>query len=79
MALNSPTLNQLAEDFMNEFNRMQMALDDSGLTESCDRCNYLIHNWSWMGWAFVTFEGQIVCNNCRTELAKLKFDKRNDL
>lgn len=49
---------------------MQLALDDSGLVESCDCCGQLIHNWSWMGWSWVQFDGQIVCNNCRTEQAK---------
>lgn len=53
---------------------MQMALDPSGLTESCDRCNALIINWNWMGQAFLTLEGKIVCNNCRGELLKETVD-----
>ena len=60
---------------VNEWNRMQMALDPSGLTESCDRCNALITNWFWMGMSFLTFEGQIICNNCRTELAKVNHEE----
>lgn len=59
---------------MNEWNRMQMALDPSGLTESCDRCNCLITNWSWMAMSFVTLDGKIVCNDCRGELLKIKID-----
>jgi hypothetical protein len=57
---------------------MQMALDPEGLTESCDRCNALIFNWDWMGMAFLTFDGKIVCNNCRTELLKLSVDNGQD-
>jgi hypothetical protein len=53
---------------MNEWNKMQMALDDSGLTESCDRCNKLILNWSWMQMSFVSRNGKdILCNDCRRE------------
>jgi hypothetical protein len=55
---------------MNEWNKMQLALDPDGFVESCDRCQALIINWHWMGNAFVTFDGKIVCNNCRTDLAK---------
>jgi hypothetical protein len=57
---------------VNEWNRMQMALDPSGLTESCDRCNALITNWDHIQWSFLTFDGKIVCNECRTELLKTK-------
>ena len=55
---------------MNEWNKMQMALDPSGLTESCDKCNALITNFWWMGMSFLTFDGKIICNNCRTEAVK---------
>ena len=51
---------------MNEWNRMQMALDDSGLTESCDRCNNLIINWDHMQMCFLSRNGvDILCNDCR--------------
>ena len=50
---------------------MQLALDPDGLVQSCDRCNKLIFNWDWMGQAFVTFDGQVVCNDCRTDMAKI--------
>jgi hypothetical protein len=60
---------------MNEWNRLQMALDPLGLTESCDRCNALIINCDWMEMSFLTFDGQIVCNNCRGELLKERLTK----
>ena len=50
---------------MNEFNRQQLAEDDSGLLESCDRCNCLIHGWDHISLAFVTFDGRVICNDCR--------------
>ncbi len=57
---------------MNEFNRLQMALDPSGLTESCDVCNAVIVNWRYLQMSFLTWDGRIVCNNCRTELLKIE-------
>lgn len=60
---------------MNEWNRLQMEDDPSGLMESCERCGSLIINWDWMQMAFLTFEGKIVCNNCRGEILKEKIDK----
>lgn len=64
---------------MNAFNRKELESPDGSLLESCDRCNKLIHNWDWFGWSFLTFDGKIVCNDCRTDLAKgLTFDKQSD-
>ena len=56
---------------MNEFNRLQMALDPNGLTESCDLCGAVIVNWNYLQMSFLTWDGKIVCNNCRTEMAKV--------
>ena len=53
---------------MNEWNRMQMALEP--LAESCDFCGKLIINWSWMQMSFVTWDGSIACNDCRSRMAK---------
>lgn len=55
---------------MNEWNKMQLTLDDSGLIESCDFCNALITNWIWLGMSFLTFDGKIMCNDCRTKSLK---------
>lgn len=49
---------------MNAFNRHEIDHDPDGLLESCDFCNRLIHNWDWMGWSFITFDGKVVCNDC---------------
>ena len=49
---------------MNEWNRLQLALDDSGMIESCDCCNALIVNFSWMGNSFVDWSGEILCKKC---------------
>jgi len=50
---------------MNEWNRLQMALDPDGFVESCDKCNTLIHNLHWMGMSFVSEDGkQILCFQC---------------
>ena len=59
----------------NEWNRLQMALDDSGLMESCDRCGKLITNWTWLQMSFVTFDCKIVCIHCRGELLKIQVDQ----
>jgi len=56
---------------------MQMALDPNGLTELCDRCESLIDNRRWMGMSFLTFDGKVICNNCRTELLKLTISENN--
>jgi hypothetical protein len=56
---------------MNAFNKAELESTDGRLLESCDRCGGLIHNWDWMGWSFLTFDGKIICNNCRTELLKV--------
>ena len=58
---------------------MQMALDPNGLTELCDRCESLIDNRRWMGMSFLTFDGKVICNNCRTELLKLTFVKETSI
>lgn len=55
---------------MNAFNRHELTQPGGELLESCDRCNRLIHNWDWFQWSFLTFDGKIVCNDCRTDLAK---------
>jgi hypothetical protein len=44
------------------------------MAEVCDDCRTLIRNHHWMGWSFVTFDGKIVCNNCRTDRLKKEFD-----
>lgn len=53
---------------VNEFNRMQMALDDSGITESCDACDKLILNWNTVGdAATLAPDGvRILCKCCLT-------------
>lgn len=56
-----------------------MALDPSGLTESCDRCNALITNWGWMGMAFLTFDGKVICNNCRGDLLKIDIERKSKI
>jgi hypothetical protein len=55
---------------MNAFNAKLLESDESGLLESCDDCGRIIRNWRWMGWAFLTFDGKVVCNDCRTERLK---------
>jgi superfamily II helicase len=52
--------------------RYKLALDGTGLIEVCDRCNQFIFNKRWMGMSFVTYEGSIVCNDCRGEILKEK-------
>ncbi len=45
------------------------------LSEVCDDCHTVIRNWKWMQWSFVTYDGRVVCNQCRTERLKASFLK----
>jgi hypothetical protein len=59
---------------MNAYNKAAIEDDESGVLESCDCCNKLIYNWDCLQLSFVTFDNQIVCNDCRSELAKVNPD-----
>ena len=55
---------------MNAWNAEEMKADESGLTESCDKCNRLIHNWDWLSMSFLDFDGRILCMWCKSEFIK---------
>lgn len=44
------------------------------LTEVCEDCGKLIRNWTFERFSFLTYDGKIVCNGCRTERLKKEFE-----
>jgi len=52
---------------MNAFNQSQLADDNSGLLESCDWCNCLIHHWDLLNRSWIMDNGQVICNSCHRE------------
>jgi hypothetical protein len=52
---------------MNEWNKEQLEQDETGLVESCDRCNKLMCHWQWLNMAFLQMDGQVFCRACNEE------------
>jgi formylmethanofuran dehydrogenase subunit E len=50
---------------VNDTQKMQMALDRSGLVELCDSCGEWIFDERFRRLAFITEDGKIVCPDCR--------------
>ncbi len=66
---------------MNAFNAKELAEDESGLLESCDFCNQLIHNWDCLQMSFLQEDGKtILCLHCWNEKRRqILIDKANQV
>lgn len=51
---------------MNSFNKKEIEEDESGLLESCDRCNAIIQNWDRLEMSCLSNNGKdILCKSCK--------------
>lgn len=62
---------------MNAFNAHELANDQDGLLESCDKCNALIVNWETLNNCWITFDNKIVCKRCWANQSPLSFFGEN--